>query len=118
MKFYVEKAGGRVVRTTGGSIHWWLFIMNQIPRQYEFVCEAARLFVRLGKNDTSILMKPTFWLSLLVLYFVEPSEFILVRSQIWTFLSIKAVSVTVSGGKCQLANGVFDSICKSFNFSI
>ena len=118
MKFYVEKAGGRVVRTTGGSIHWWLFIMNQIPRQYEFVCEAARLFVRLGKNDTSILMKPTFWLSLLVLYFVEPSEFILVRSQIWTFLSIKAVSVTVSGGKCQLANEVFDSICKSFNFSI
>ena len=60
IEIYVEKAGGRVARTTGGSIHWWLFIMNQIPRQYEFVCEAARLFVLLGKNDTSILMKPTF----------------------------------------------------------
>ena len=43
-----------------------------------------------------------------MLYFVEHSKF---TSQIWTFLSIKAVSVTVSGGKCQLSNGVFDSIC-------
>ena len=43
-----------------------------------------------------------------MLYFVEHSKF---TSQIWTFLSIKGVSVTVSGGKCQLSNGVFDSIC-------
>ena len=63
MKFYREKAGGREARNHGGSIHWWLFITDQIPRQYEFVCEAVSLFVCIEsqKNNTSILWKLTFY---------------------------------------------------------